>query len=433
MASNLTIENIRDKAKDYADSSFDYTGWTRNVKNLVREADEDNWGTYIVACALLEEAIPSVDKNQKIRNVDYKEKLSEFIGQLAKVTRTNSVTCAVLSGIIASIIAVMLYGGLFQGYITRVAAVVINPAISDYGAILFAISGGAFSGYAFGARTDCLNIDGTTSHIVSCLTGILSPFLCVMFPPVVLLSAWCAWHASVKPAAKLVSFSRQSSFRAVGKRRNMRAKDSRAPLFVKDALRLANKYCSKDDEIGEMSRKVLSANQCDYGSFAVWCKILTRYQTNERINNVLNRRNVRASELFENVSRETDVGGAQGTVGFSWLSNTISGLRNSARRMVIIRSVCSSLVTALILLGTSSFGTYSAKNSLAVIANNSRIFLFLVVIACVIVALKLAVKVNATIDFDEHGKRKASIAWPAWYTAWLIMIGIFLIYILSMI
>ena len=296
MAGNRNIlVSARRKARRYAKISKDYEYWTRRVKGMVDRAESDDWGTFVVACALLESAVPQDVRARVEREARLDELEDEYCQQMERrhhdCLKACLVSAAVLCSVGVAIWVLMVESAIhgipgdafgwihrlgFQGnWISLTTARLKCPLLRPVCLPVFSVLGALAAGCSLGTLGDKGKLSKGVAIFLSCIVGFECAFVCPALPPVALVLAWCAWRLLdiAKPAA-LDRIPRQGLINGEYGRRAF-ALDPHAPLFVKNAIRLAGIFRDSMGYAGGIAREALNRRQTDYGAFVVYNAILS--------------------------------------------------------------------------------------------------------------------------------------------------------------
>lgn len=282
---SISLVDFRDRATDLICIPDSYADWVPSVKALVRNASEDDFGTFIASKILLESAIPYKHKDnveKLIKLNDYKKEKTTLLNRKTRDARSFCVTLSVISSVIAmaALIIISLCNGTFFGgfKITYFSAV--------YGIVLFSLIGGFLSGISISYFYISSDIQKNHAFLLSCMAGFSSAFLCVLFPPLVLIISWFAYHESSFIKPRLLDDSMLSSKYKKLKSKRVYARNPMSPQFVKSALRLAGIYNEADSYIGEIASRTLKQDENDYGAFVSYNAILSDFHNKVLQDNV---------------------------------------------------------------------------------------------------------------------------------------------------
>lgn len=420
-----SISQAREKARRYSRLSADYAYWSPRVKDLVNNAGNEDWGTFIVASALLEEVVPRNERDRVEREIEFEEEFADYRDRTEKENHVHRRLCVTVS-VAFAVLCIIVRVALLFGPNPQSGPFCNNPVFNVFGFILFSCVGSISSGYALGAYVDRAKRGGVLAFFISCFTGILCPVVCLFFPPVALLLAWCAWRSSNMLKPKVIHTLGTQSTNRENHGQRVYAKDTRAPQFVKNAVRLAGIYSRSEGSVGEISRMALSTNQNNYGAFVVYNALLTEYHAEQQANAAVDAIDNEADE--ENLNGE---GGGSSGVGAA-LHDTASRPEYSDSRSIVIRGTCSSFAVALVLWLTVDFEVLLASSSFFVWPYVLGVLVFVVSFVGVLVGWRSAVRIASIYGLDARCRHLAGIARPAWFSAYTILIGIFLVYIIAM-
>ncbi len=261
MAGNRNIlVSARRKARRYAKISKDYEYWTRRVKGMVDRAESDDWGTFVVACALLESAVPQDVRARVEREARLDELEDEYCQQMERRHHDCLKACLVSAAVLCSV-------GVAIWVLMVESAIVCLPVFSVLGALA--------AGCSLGTLGDKGKLSKGVAIFLSCIVGFECAFVCPALPPVALVLAWCAWRLlDIAKPAPLNRIPRQGLINGEYGRRAF-ALDPHAPLFVKNAIRLAGIFRDSMGYAGGIARETLNRRQTDYGAFVVYNAILS--------------------------------------------------------------------------------------------------------------------------------------------------------------
>lgn len=416
MADERNIVVARDKARRYGGLSADYAEWVPSVKALVNEAGDDDWGTFVVACALLEDVIPQNEKDAVERQIEVDRRETTFRERMRRRGHGRRTSCVFLAGAAAAAVFACFYETIltYDPFVAGVGFVFESLSMA-----LFAALGGVSAGFALGARSEWARDNGAFAAFLSCLAGVACAFVCPLFPPVALVLIWAAWHSSdfVKPRVT-TALETQVVHRGTHGQRAF-AKDPRAPEFVKNAMRLAGVYQASPGEVGQLARETLRRRQSDYGAFVVYDALL--------------------SEHHAACQAKALVGADDGEAGGDGRGVAERRRRDAERewddRKVIVRwGVASSIVVAAVLW--KSIGFELALADFAALFGLARyhVSMGIVVVGIavpVFVGWRSAVRAAAIHGIDRSGRCLIGVARSAWFSAWVTLAGVYVAYLLS--
>ena len=427
MANQRNIIVERDKARRYAKLSAEYASWTPRVKRLVEEANSEDWGTFVVACALLESVVPRAEIDKIERQIEYDRRYAEHAERAEKRDHSLRFACITASVITTAIVYALLYvASASQVFsFTNVKHIAeLETAFTIPGLIAFSVLGSFSAGFALGSYSDRRKRASNLAMILSCIAGILCAFLCTLIPPVSLILAWTAWRSSDAMKPQVISvLQKQADYKEVhGKR--VYARDSRAPWFVKNAIRLAGIYQGSTGSIGNISREALSRNQSDYGAFVIYEAILTEHHAQRRAEE-----SIRKVDEMANKSNGYDEDNSPSAA--DELREAARSDEQTERTSTIMRGVITSVVVAMMIWFAANTSDMFASlfDPLRTYALNTA-FAVLGLIS-ILVGWRSTVRVASIYGISAEEKRMASVLRPAWFAAWVMVLGVLLLFIVT--
>lgn len=283
---NNSVANIEfssERAHDLCIVSDSYQSWVPDVKAKIRRANNEDYGTFIVACALLEDAIPKEHKTsieKQIKLVKH-EKLEFKNYQYRKKEKQKS--CIVLScifGFLGFLLSLWMFSSTNFSYAFGFDRIPNCLYLSGYGTILFGIVGCVSIGYIVATCSMLSKYSKYLCFVLSSVFGFVCSFICSAIPPLSLLFAWYAYHLSVYLHPK---YTKDLQYHDIYKKlhgKRVFATNPRAPEYIKNALRLAGIYQTSDDYIKDIALQTLSRKQTDYGAFLAYEAFLQDYHDN---------------------------------------------------------------------------------------------------------------------------------------------------------
>lgn len=416
MADERKLVVARDRARRYGRLSADYVEWAPSIKTLVNEAGDDDWGTFVVACALLEDVIPQNEKDAVERQIEVDRREAAFRELMHRRGHGRRTSCTFLAGAVSLVVFACFYGSVMAHDPFSAG---LGSVFTPLGMALFAAIGGISAGFALGACSERARSNGALSAFLSCLVGVACAFVCPLFPPVALVLAWAAWHSCdlVKPRVVTELESQIAHREAHGQRAF--AKDPRAPEFVKNAMRLAGMYRASSGEVGRLARDALQRRQGDYGAFVVYNALLSEHHAACQAKSAV------GSGGSDADGGRSSVAGRRGHDG---------EMERDGGRSAVKWSIASSLAVAVVLWNLIGFDF--ALADLAALLGSAGPYVAMGVVVASVVALaavgwRSGVRAGDIYGIGKNDERLTGAARSAWFSAWVNLAGVYVAYHLS--
>ena len=451
MAGNRNIlVSARSNARRYAKLSKGYAPWVPEVKNLVNRAEGDDWGTFVVACALLELVIPQDLRLRIEREIRLDELENEYRQGIKHKRRACCRICTVGAAILCLIGAVIwvlilnsatsgilgdafdgIYGIEFQNnWLVLTIVKLICPLFKPLFLPVFSLIGAISVGYTLGALGDKGMIAKSMALVFSCVIGFVCAFLCPILPPLSFIFAWCAWRSlNVAKLCVAEEIPRQFDVAQYGHREF--ALDPRAPRFVKNAIHLAGMFRDTDGHIGQIAREALSRRQTDYGAFVVYGAVLSRYFEHIRAERIAKEEEKEATREANVTADDADISIGNNDVEVDEqkkeapVAKLGSGSADSDKKCSVsnktstpIYGICVALFVAIAMRAMMNIGVVA----MVISSSGITVFTILLMAMCVLLGYQSAARALRIYGLSSKSQAIVAVVRAMWFSAWLVFV-----------